>query len=146
MNIENVDLTCGLPWIREKGRRHRSMVLPHCICKSIRDKIGLMRIRGKNKNQRALFVVERLFDELTRYLAHPQSPKKKYAALFPAQPDTAISNNRLQNIVKEHARKAGIKSKVTPRVLRHAFATEMYHQNVSLNAIQDMMGHDSIAE
>lgn len=109
-------------------------------------KIGLLRIRGKNKKQRALFVVERLYDELTRYLAHPQSPDKKNAALFPAQPDTAISNNRLQNIVKEHARKAGIKSRVTPRVLRHAFATEMYHQSVPLNAISDMMGHDSIAD
>jgi site-specific recombinase XerC len=27
LNIEDVDLTCGLLWIREKGRRHRSMVL-----------------------------------------------------------------------------------------------------------------------
>ena len=109
-------------------------------------KIGLLRIRGKNKKQRALFVVDRLFDDLARYLAHPQSPNKKRAPLFPAQPDTAISNNRLQNIVKQQAKKAGIKSKVTPRVLRHAFATEMYHQNVPLNAIQLMMGHDSIAD
>jgi len=109
-------------------------------------KIGLLRIRGKNKKQRALFVVDRLFDDLTRYLTHPQSSKKKQAALFPAQPDTAISNNRLQNIVKEQTKKAGIKSKVTPRVLRHAFATEMYHQNIPLDAIQYMMGHDSIAD
>lgn len=109
-------------------------------------KIGLLRIRGKNKKQRALFVVDRLFDDLARYLAHPQSPNKKRAPLFPAQPDTAISNNRLQNIVKQQAKKAGIKPKVTPRVLRHAFATEMYHQNVPLNAIQLMMGHDSIAD
>ena len=107
---------------------------------------GLLRIRGKNKKQRALFVVGRLYDQLTGYLAHLESPKKKNAALFPAQPDTAISNNRLQNIIKEHAKKAGIKARVTPRVLRHAFATEMYHQNVPLNAICDMMGHESIAE
>jgi len=31
-------------------------------------------------------------------------------------------------------------------VLRHSFATEMYHNNVPLSAIQDMMGHDSIAD
>jgi site-specific recombinase XerD len=109
-------------------------------------KIALLRIRGKNKKQRALFVVDRLFDDLTRYLIHPQSPKKKRAPLFPAQPDTAISNNRLQNIVKQHAKKAGIKARVTPRVLRHSFATEMYHQNIPLDAIQYMMGHDSIAD
>ena len=37
LNIEDIDLTCGLLWIWEKGRRHRSMVLPHCLCKIIRN-------------------------------------------------------------------------------------------------------------
>jgi len=37
LNIEDIDLTCGLLWVREKGRRHRSMVLPHCLCKIIRN-------------------------------------------------------------------------------------------------------------
>jgi len=109
-------------------------------------KIALLRIRGKNKKQRALFVVDRLFDDICRYLAHPQAPKKKMASLFPAQPNIAISNNRLQNIVKQQAQKIGIKSRVTPRSFRHAFATEMYHQKVPLNAIGHMMGHDSVAE
>ncbi len=109
-------------------------------------RIGLLRIRGKNKKQRALFVVDRLFDALIHYLPHPQSPRKKLAPLFPANPDKAISNNRVQRIVKDQAKKAGIKTNVTPRVLRHSFATEMYHCNVPLSAIQVMMGHDSIAD
>jgi site-specific recombinase XerD len=109
-------------------------------------RIGLLRIRGKNKKQRALFVVDHLFNQLTRYLAHRQSPHKKLAPLFPAQVDTAISNNRVQRIVKDQARKTGITPEVTPRVLRHSFATEMYHNNVPLSAIQDMMGHDSKAD
>ena len=110
-------------------------------------RIALLRIRGKNKKQRALFVVDRLFDKLTRYLAHSKAPNKKRAPLFQADTKTtAISNNRLQRIVKDQARKIGIKANVTPRVLRHCFATEMYLNNVPLSAIQDMMGHDSVAE
>jgi len=109
-------------------------------------KIGLLRIRGKNKKQRALFVVDRLFDALIRYLNHRLSPHKKLSPLFPGKPNTAISNSRLQRIVKDQAKKAGIIAAVTPRVLRHSFATEMYHQNVPLSAIQAMMGHDSIAD
>ena len=53
-------------------------------------RIGLLRIRGKNKKQRALFVVDRLFDTLIRYLNHRLSPHKKLAPLFPGQPDTSI--------------------------------------------------------
>ena len=109
-------------------------------------KIGLLRVRGKNKKQRALFVVDRLFDALIRYLNHRLSPHKKLAPLFPGQPNTAISNSRVQRIVKDQAKKVGIIAAVTPRVLRHSFATEMYHQNVPVSAIQAMMGHDSIAD
>ena len=109
-------------------------------------RIGLLRIRGKNKKQRALFVVDRLYDALVTYLTHPESPKKKTAPLFPAQPNKAISNNRLQRLVKDQAKVAGIVLEVTPRVLRHSFATEMYLQNVPLSAIQAMMGHESVAE
>jgi site-specific recombinase XerD len=110
-------------------------------------RIGLLRVRGKNKKQRALFVVDRLFDELIRYLSHPKAPNKKCAPLFQADTKTtAISNNRVQRIVKDQAKKAGILADVTPRVLRHSFATEMYHQNVPLSAIQAMMGHNSIAD
>ena len=110
-------------------------------------KIGLLRIRGKNKKQRALFVVDRLFNELMRYLAHAKAPNKKCAPLFLADTKTTpISNDRVQRIVKEQAKKAGIVADVTPRVLRHAFATEMYHCGVPLSDIQVMMGHDSIAD
>jgi len=35
LNIEDIDLTCGLVWTQEKGRRQRNMVLPHSICKII---------------------------------------------------------------------------------------------------------------
>lgn len=108
---------------------------------------GLLRIRGKNKKQRALFVVDRLFDQLVTYLAHPQSPCKKSAPMFPADnKKTALSNSRLQRIVKDQAKMAAISTRLTPRVLRHSFATEMYHQKVPLSAICAMMGHDAIAE
>ncbi len=110
-------------------------------------RIGLLLVRGKNKKQRALFVVDRLFDELIRYLSHPKAPNKKCAPLFQADTKTtAISNNRVQRIVKDQAKKAGIVADVTPRVLRHSFATEMYHCGVPLSDIQVMMGHDSIAD
>jgi len=46
LNIEDIDLTCGLLYIREKGRRHRSVILPHCICKIIRNYLSQRRKKG----------------------------------------------------------------------------------------------------
>jgi integrase/recombinase XerC len=61
--IEDIDLTCGLIWIREKGRRRRNLILPHSLCKIIhkylqlrRRKKGLFLIskRKKRISQRTL--------------------------------------------------------------------------------------------
>ena len=110
------------------------------------NKIGLLRVKGKNRKQRALFIVDKLYDNLITYLAHPQSPEQKKDPLFPVTSGKAISNNRVQKKMKEYCREAGIKDRITPHVLRHSFATEMYHASVPLDAIQAMMGHDKKAE
>ena len=109
-------------------------------------KIGLLRVKGKNRKQRALFVVDKLYDNLLSYLSHPQSPKRKRDPLFPVESGKAISSSRVQKKIKEYCTEAGIKERITPHVLRHSFATEMYHANVPLDAIQAMMGHDKMAE
>ena len=111
-----------------------------------KNEIGLLRVRGKNRKQRALFVVDRLYRDLTDYLNHPQSPKHKQDPLFPVRSGNAISNNRIQKKFKEYCREAGIKERLTPHVLRHSFATEMYNENVPLEIIQSMMGHSSKGE
>ena len=111
-----------------------------------KNRIGLLRVKGKNKKQRALFVVDKLYDNLIAYLSHQGSPKKKTDPLFPVERGKAISNSRVQKKIKEYCREAGIEERITPHVLRHSFATEMYHADVPLDAIQAMMGHDRKSE
>ena len=110
------------------------------------NRIGLLRVRGKNRRHRALFVVDNLYDELLAYLVHEQSPKKKNAPLLPIHTGKAISNDRVRKMIKQYCRAVGIKQRVTPHVLRHCFATEMYHAGVPLEAIETMMGHGHKAE
>jgi integrase/recombinase XerD len=110
------------------------------------NRIGLLRVRGKGRQQRALFVVDKLYDELTSYLAHPQSPKKKNDPLFPIEAGTAISTDRVYKMINEYCQAANINDRITPHVLRHCFATEMYHQGIPVEAIQAMLGHNKKAE
>jgi integrase/recombinase XerC len=44
LNIEDIDLRCGLVWVREKGQRQRNLVLPHSICKIIHKYLQLLRL------------------------------------------------------------------------------------------------------
>ena len=70
---------------------------------------------------------------MINYLAQEKASHKKQDPIFCIK-NGAISGNRIQKMLKEYATKAGICERITPHVLRHSFATEMYHQKVPLSA------------
>ena len=108
--------------------------------------IGLLRVHGKGNKDRALFVVNRLYQVLTNYLRHPQSPQGKKAPLFPTDKKKAVSTDRIQCVIRNVAGRAGLKVRVTPHILRHSFATEMYEQGVPVQDIRAMLGHQNLDE
>jgi site-specific recombinase XerD len=116
-------------------------------------KIALLTVHGKGRKQRALFVVDKLYDNLVNYLNRPVSAthlnKKcnpKFRPIFPSRNGAILSGDHILKIVHQAAAKAGIKQRITPHVLRHSFATEMYLAKTPLNDIEDMMGHETQAE
>ena len=46
-------------------------------------------------------------------------------------------------ILKQAAKKAGIKKKVYPHLLRHSFATQLVKNKINEKHIQKIMGHKS---
>lgn len=85
INIEDVDLTCGLIWIREKGRRRRNLVLPHSLCKIIHKYLQLRR-RKKGPfliSKRKKHISQRTLQDIFRTAADRLGIEKKlHARLF----------------------------------------------------------------
>lgn len=110
--------------------------------------IGLLRVQGKGKKERALFVVDKLYDNLVGYLQHAETPKQKTSPMFPihSNKSKAISTDRARSMIREAAAAAGLDNYITPHVLRHSFATHLYEAGVPVSDIEAMLGHTSTDE
>ncbi len=60
------------------------------------------------------------------------------------KPGKKYSASSFTNIVNRATKKAGIKKKVSPHVLRHSFATHMLEKGVNLKKLQLILGHNSM--
>lgn len=63
--------------------------------------------------------------------------------LFPNKndPSRSINPSTVQRAVKVTARQAGITKRISPRTLRHSFATHSMEQGTSMRVIQVLLGH-----
>ena len=85
LNIEDIDLTCGLVWIREKGQRQRNLVVPHSFCKIIRTYLqSLKRKKGPLLlSKRKKRISPRTLQDIFRTAADQLNINKKlHARLF----------------------------------------------------------------
>lgn len=105
-----------------------------------RKKIGRLEVHGKGLKDRTLFVVDQVFDLVTCYLSHPDTPQESDSPIFTG-PNGLLSQDQIRRVIRQAARKAAVKERITPHMFRHAFATELYHKKVPLNVLQHMMGH-----
>ena len=88
-----------------------------------------------------------------RFVKIPESIKKELGSycnllneniLFPSNRGGKLTKDTIQKIVQSSAKKAGIKKRVYPHLLRHSFATHLLEQGTDLRIIQKLLGHSDI--
>ncbi|MGL6044540.1 MAG: tyrosine-type recombinase/integrase [Sandaracinobacteroides sp.] len=99
-------------------------------------------VRGKGDKERMIPVSQAALDAVEAQLA---LVPRESRYLFPSG-KAHLSRIRLYQLVKALAARAGIApERLSPHVLRHAFATHMLANGADLRALQTLLGHADIA-
>ena len=107
-------------------------------------------VRGKGGRERMVPLGEAARQALQRYLEarHAFVPRGLTSPfLFPGRdPRRHISTRRVNQMLKELAADCALDpARVSPHVLRHAFATHLLDHGADLRSVQQMLGHADIS-
>ncbi len=113
----------------------------------------VLTIKGKGGRERIVPLNPAARDALARYLAIGTSgeddaaPMLRTRYLFPSRgADGHLTRQRLAQELKELAEEAGLEAeRVSPHVLRHAFASHLLDRGADLRAVQQLLGHADIS-
>lgn len=100
-------------------------------------------LKGKGGRERLVPISDRAQSAVQAWLAHVPAASQ---FLFPSTRMGHISRIRLYQLIKTLAADAGIDpTRISPHVLRHAFATHLLEGGADLRALQTLLGHADIA-
>jgi integrase/recombinase XerD len=105
--------------------------------------VPFLAITGKGGQQRLVPVSTRALAALRRWLAVRPGGSRH---LFPSPRGGHLTRVRLFQLMRDLALRAGLDpEKVSPHVLRHAFATHLLEGGADLRVLQTLLGHADIA-
>ncbi|HSS28341.1 MAG TPA: tyrosine recombinase XerC [Usitatibacter sp.] len=113
---------------------------------AVDERTGEVRVTGKGSKTRIVPVGAPALAALAVWLpARSALVAPGEEALFVGRSGRRVSVRDVQRRIKRHAAAAGIPVDVHPHMLRHSFASHVLQSSGDLRAVQEMLGHASIA-
>ena len=108
---------------------------------------GILKVHGKRNKERLIPILDELIEIIKTYL------KKKNEIIIENNSSTFFVNKKGKMLTESFVYKTvnsyfsivSSKTKKSPHMLRHSFATHLLDKGADLNSIKDLLGHSSIA-
>jgi integrase/recombinase XerD len=103
---------------------------------------GVVRVMGKGSKERLVPLGEEAVDWISKYM---KSRKKTANALFITARGGGMTRQAFWQLIGRYGRRAIPGKKLSPHVLRHAFATHLINHGADLRVVQMLLGHADIS-
>ncbi len=111
-------------------------------------RLGFIRVTGKGNKQRLVPVGESATKAVVEYLesARPRLLKRRSSPyLFITARGSCMTRQCFWQLLGGYGRRAGIRRRLTPHMVRHTFATHLLEGGADLRSVQVMLGHSDIS-
>jgi integrase/recombinase XerD len=103
---------------------------------------GVVRVMGKGSKERLVPLGEEAVDWIARYM---KSRKRTSNTLFITSRGSGMTRQAFWQLIGRYGRRAVPGKKLSPHVLRHAFATHLINHGADLRVVQMLLGHADIS-
>ena len=162
LSVEEIDrIISGIDLSEKEGQRNRAIIemLYSCglrvseLCNLLISDIwrdeGFVKVMGKGRKERFVPISGRALRELSLWeecRCHINiRPGNEDYVFLSFKRGRKLSRITVFHIVKVLAENAGITKEISPHTFSHSFATHLLEGGANLRAIQEMLGHESIA-
>ncbi len=111
-------------------------------------RLGFIRVTGKGNKQRLVPLGDQAAKAVVEYLesARPLLLKRRSSPyLFITARGTCMTRQCFWHLLGAYGRRAGIRRRLTPHMVRHTFATHLLEGGADLRSVQVMLGHSDIS-
>lgn len=104
-----------------------------------------LKITGKRNKQRIIPLYGQICQYIFKYLDYKKETGLTHDQLLVTEKDKPLYPSLVYNIVNNVFKQYSTKTKTSPHILRHTFATHLLNQGANLNAIKELLGHESLS-
>lgn len=102
-----------------------------------------VRVWGKGAKERQTPLGAKARNALKAYLNSESTPDDKSGPLFRNARGERLGARSIQRIVRNYAKRSGLREDVHPHTLRHSYATHLLNGGADLRIVQELLGHST---